>query len=38
MRTAAANRHVHFEDLGTLESLLRQREYEIRYVDAGTRS
>ncbi len=35
MRTAAAIRHVHFEDLGTLEPLLRQREYEIRYVDAG---
>lgn len=35
MRTAAAIRHVHFEDLGTLEPLLWKREYEIRYVDAG---
>jgi GMP synthase (glutamine-hydrolysing) len=35
VRTVAAIRHVHFEDLGTLEPLLRQRDYEIRYVDAG---
>lgn len=35
MRTVTAIRHVHFEDLGTLEPLLRQRDYEIRYVDAG---
>lgn len=36
MKTAIAVRHVHFEDLGTLEPLLRQRDYRISYCDAGT--
>lgn len=35
MRTAAVVRHVHFEDLGTLEALLQQRGYTIHYYDAG---
>jgi GMP synthase (glutamine-hydrolysing) len=34
-RTAIAIRHVAFEHLGTLDALLRQRGWEIRYVDAG---
>lgn len=34
-KTAIAIRHVHFEDLGTFEPLLRQRNYDIRYCDAG---
>lgn len=34
-RTAVAICHVHFEDLGTLEPLLRERGYTIRYVDAA---
>lgn len=35
MSSVIAVRHVQFEDLGTLEPLLRDRGYEIRYVDAG---
>lgn len=32
-RTVLALRHVHFEDLGTLEPVLRERGYAVRYVD-----
>ncbi len=34
-KKVAAIRHVHFEDLGTLESLLREQDYEIRYYQSG---
>ena len=34
-RLALAIRHVHFEDCGTLASVLRERDFEIRYVEAG---
>lgn len=35
MRTALAVRHVHFEDLGTFEPLLRARGYAVEYLDAA---
>jgi GMP synthase (glutamine-hydrolysing) len=34
-RTVLAIRHVHFEDLGSLEPSLRSAGYQVRYVDAG---
>lgn len=35
MKSVLALRHIHFEDLGTLEPLLRERGYAIRYSDAA---
>lgn len=37
-RTALALRHVHFEDLGTLEPLLRDRGYDVDYLDPVTQA
>jgi GMP synthase (glutamine-hydrolysing) len=35
MKSAIAVRHIHFEDLGVLEPFLKDRGYDVRYVDAG---
>jgi GMP synthase (glutamine-hydrolysing) len=34
MKSVLAIRHIQFEDLGTLEPVLRERGYEVQYVDA----
>jgi GMP synthase (glutamine-hydrolysing) len=35
MKTVAAIRHVHFEDLGAFETVFRELGYQFRYYDAG---
>ncbi|AME28095.1 MULTISPECIES: glutamine amidotransferase [Burkholderiaceae] len=35
MKSVIAIRHVHFEDLGTIEPLLAERGYAVRYIDAA---
>ena len=35
MKTAAIIRHLHFEDLGILQTVLHEHAYHIRYYDAG---
>jgi GMP synthase (glutamine-hydrolysing) len=35
MKRAIAIRHVHFEDLGTFAQVLAERDFAVRYIDAG---